>query len=765
MKFLFHSTFLLVVALGALPLPLSAQRQQTPAPGGANGSPDALPRNQVFQIRRTDQPPELDGRIVEPAWEAAERIPLPIEITPGDNVPAQFETDCRLTYDASHLYLACRAHDPDPESIRAALTDRDGIFGNHDRISFLVDAFNDSRRGFVFEVSAAGVQADLVYDERTSQFDASWDGIWESGARITDSGYEIEAAIPFGTLRFPNTDGVQTWRFWINRMRPRSQLAVTRTNTRLRDESCQLCQAHLLTGLSGMDPGLNLELVPTLTGRRADAGKELDPGAPPAEDTGALDPGLDARWSLTSNLTLNATLNPDFSQVEADAPQLDANNAFALQFPEKRAFFLEGADLFATPLPVVFTRTIADPLAGAKLTGKAGPHALGALVALDETNHLLVPGPFSSSDATLEGRVASTLLRYRKDLGEDHTVGGTYTGRFGAGGYRSQVFGIDVLLRPSSTLTWSAQALASRSRPGAAAAEPARPAGSFAGEALWTHLRYEGRTWHGEVGTDLRTPGFRADAGFLPQTDFHGTWLNASHHVWGNGGWLTLLQTNAGIWRNHRASGGLISEGFWLSLFYEGPLQSTAWLNPVVQHDAFAGEEHELRALWAGFNLRPLPWLQVGLNGNGGDQIDFRNGGKGRGLRLGPSATLQLGRRAELGVTHSLQRLERSGEEVFSAQVGELKGVYNLSARAFVRGIAQYRRTQRSPLTNPGLERPLGEELFAQLLFSYKVNPLTVLFLGMTDDRIGFQEDGRPRVALTPSGRVLFFKVGYAWRP
>jgi hypothetical protein len=188
-------------------------------------------------------------------------------------------------------------------------------------------------------------------------------------------------------------------------------------------------------------------------------------------------------------------------------------------------------------------------------------------------------------------------------------------------------------------------------------------------------------------------------------------------------------------------------------------------LNPEWRRDVFDSETQPLYRVWFGFNVRPRSWLRVGASSMVGDEIDFRNGGQGQVVRVSPSFDAQVGRNLELGTRHSFQRLEKAGVPVFDARVDELRGVYNLSARSFVRATLQYRRTEREPATNPGLTRPVDQSLFSQFLFSYKVNPLTVLFLGVTDDRAGFDELMREPVGLTPRGVTLFFKLGYAWRP
>jgi hypothetical protein len=315
-----------------------------------------------FLVDRAESTIRVDGALDEAAWTSAMRLSLPFETSPGDNTPARAETRCHVTYDDANLYLACEAFDPDPASIRAFVTDRDDV-DEHDRVGFTIDPFNDTRRAFEFGITALGVQSDGVFDQQQGWTDRSWDAIWTSAGRITDSGYIVEAAIPFRSLRFPSSAGIQTWGIFAWRQWPRSEAVEFRSMRLDRNNSCMLCQANLATGFQGISPGVNLELVPTITSSRTDSRDEF-PTDPLARGSLDAEPGLDLRWGITSDLTVNTTVNPDFSQVEADVAQLDVNNRFALFFPEKRPFFLEGADFFSTPLRAVFTRTIADPLVG-----------------------------------------------------------------------------------------------------------------------------------------------------------------------------------------------------------------------------------------------------------------------------------------------------------------------------------------------------------------------------------------------------------------
>jgi hypothetical protein len=279
----------------------------------------------IFTIPSLENPVHLDGIMDDSEWGFGPKIRLPFEVDPGNNSSAPVDTFCRIAFDDAYLYFGCVASDPNPELIRVFITDRDGLDG-HDKIVLFLDPFDDSRRAMTFGVNPLGVQQDGTIDEqRSDYFDSSWDGIWDSFGRITERGFVIEAAVPFKTLRFPNTSDPQSWRFFIERTWPRSAEVTTRTGPIVRSNPCVLCQASHVNGVIATNAGINLELRPTLTSGRTD---ERDDNLSSGLTAGDLrrEFGLDLRWNPTSDITLSGTLNPDFSQVEADAAQLDINN-------------------------------------------------------------------------------------------------------------------------------------------------------------------------------------------------------------------------------------------------------------------------------------------------------------------------------------------------------------------------------------------------------------------------------------------------------
>ena len=297
-----------------------------------------------YTVTKATSEIKVDGSLDENAWKDAVVIKLPYEWLPGDNIPALVDTDCLVTYDDHFFYVAVRCYDPEPSKIRAHLMDRDSVdtFIQDDHICLMIDTFNDERRCFQFRSNPLGVQADAILTEGYEDF--SWDTIWASAGKITDWGWAAEIAISFNQLRFPKTSEVQTWGFSIERSYPRNVRHRMRSHPIERDRTCIICQFNKITGMKGISPGVNIELDPTLTTIRTDRREDFpaDPDSPMKNGDIDPEPGLTARWGITPNLMLNATVNPDFSQIEADVRELEVNTRFAIQYPEKRPFFWKG---------------------------------------------------------------------------------------------------------------------------------------------------------------------------------------------------------------------------------------------------------------------------------------------------------------------------------------------------------------------------------------------------------------------------------------
>ncbi len=749
----------LTVLTLAAPSPSSAQ-QAVENPQAAEETPRAT---ETFYVARAASVIDLDGALDEPAWRTAVSIPLPYEWLPGDNTPAPVDTECLVTYDENHLYLACRAFDPDPGDIRAHVSDRDSPVDD-DHVIFLIDTYNDQRRAYQFRVNPYGVQMDAILSQGSEDF--SWDAIWDSSGRITDDGYVVEIAIPFKSLGFQPTAEAQTWGFIADRSYPRRIRHRTRTIWTDRDNSCLLCQADKLVGFQGVQPGRNVELTPTFTVTRTDE-RAGALGGPLETGTVEVDPGLFFKWGITPNASLSGTVNPDFSQVEADVAQLAVNRRFALFFPEKRPFFLEGVDLFGLAsggginLPLVFTRTMVDPIAGGKFLGKLERNSVGAFFTQDEVNRLIFPGSEFSRDTLIEEGMTGAVARYRRDIGESSTLGALYTGRE-ASDYHNRVFTADGALRLSRSNVLSFVASHSRTRYSNGLADRfGQPRGQFTGEALYARIQHTSRNVFAALEYRDLDPEFRADAGFVPRVDVRGFHGGGFYTFWGaSDRWFSSLRFGFVGTRLESYDGELVDQEARFSVNYEGPLQSRLLAQASFDKQRFADRTFDLRRARALFSLRPSGDVSLALFGEIGDEIDFANVREANQVQLSSEVDLRIGPRLQLDVSHTVERLGLAGERIFLANLLQSRILFHFAARAFVRAIVQYRDLDRNPELYGFPVEETQRQLFVQFLFSYKVNPRTVVLAGYSDDSLGMTD-----VSLTTVSRSFFLKLGYAWRP
>jgi hypothetical protein len=734
----------------------------------ADPAPPAAPR----RVPRTEAVITLDGAIDEAAWGGALTFDLNIEFSPADNQPAPARTECLILEDGRRLYIAFRAHDPRPEEIRAHLSDRDRL-GNDDHVGVLIDSFNDERRAFGFFVNPLGVQLDVsrndVGGDPERPEDETWDAIWKSAARLTADGYEVEMEIPFSALRFPRVNGDQVWGLLPVRAWPRGRRHQFGAVPIDRNRSCVVCQAVKVTGFGGITPGLNLDLYPTLTASRTDEREEMF-GAPLVEGDPDGDLGLTVRWGVTPNLGLGATLNPDFSQVEADVAQLDVNVRFALFYPEKRPFFLEGADFFSTPLNVVYTRTVGDPEWGVKLTGKEGKHALGAAFARDAETLLLFPSNQSSDDDTLEQPNNVGVLRYRYDVGKSSTVGVLATAREGDD-YHNRTAGVDAYLRFRDSETLRLQWLKSDTRYPAAVTgnpdlDPQQPSGAFADTALTARYAHQSRDWFWLAGWEDLGKDFRADTGFIPRVDTRKADLGLERIMWGeNGSWLTRLFFGTMAYRIEDHDGTLTDSDIGLHFALSGPRQSMLFTRIADRQERYEQFTYDQTIGELFFEFQPTGSLRFEVYGRGGDAIDYDNAVPGSPrpgdlLFVSPEFDLRLGRGLRLSFDHAYERLDVAEGRLYTANLTQLRLVQQFSLRTFARIILQYQHVSREPALYIDPVDAVTKDLLTELLFSYKINPQTLVYAGYSEGRT--TED---YVDLTTRERSLFFKLGYAWIP
>ncbi len=441
-------TLLLVLQLQHLS---ATQPQQAPAPQlqQAAVSPRVVDGHggPTVTVPRIEATVQVDGRLDEEVWSKAVRLGGFSQYRPSDSRPAEEQTEVLVWYSPTALHFGIIARDREPGSVRATVADRDNL-ANDDAVTIYLDTFNDRRRAFFFTVNPLGVQQDGVQTEggfnagsmgggrggwggaggwsggtmSGGSVDRSPDYLFDSKGQLTSDGYTVEVRIPFKSLRYSSS---RTQRWGLNILRKVQRTGYEDTWTDAKRVSSFLAQAGVIEGLHDLKRGVVTELQPVVTATSPGA-RDAQTGNFLREDT-KLRPGFNARFAFT-NLSLDATVKPDFSQVESDAGLVTINERFALFYPERRPFFLEGIELFASPNQLVYTRQIGQPIGGGKLSGKIGRTTIAYLMAEDDISGL----------ATTPGsprRALFNIARVRRDLGSDSTAGVTYTDRTTAAGY------------------------------------------------------------------------------------------------------------------------------------------------------------------------------------------------------------------------------------------------------------------------------------------------------------------------------------------
>src|SRR5262245_59693384 len=399
--------------------------------------------SRLVSIGRFEVSPTIDGKLDDPAWREAAALRDFYQTQPGDNTVPSHPTTIKIGYDKERLYLGIYAVD-DPKKVRATMAKRDNITSD-DYVAIYLDTFNDRRRAYLLMFNPLGAQQDALFSEG-SEPDFSVDVVMGSKGVLTADGYSIEVAIPFKSLRYEAGKGrlwgVHALRY-IRRLDEEDSWAPLRRDKAGLDKGSSkeararfLAQAGHITGLEDISTERSLEIIPVLTiaetGRRVRAlprGASLpDPGRFVNQPVNA-DAGLTGKVTLTSGGAFDFALNPDFAEVEADQPQITANQRFPLFFEERRPFFLEGADIFRTPIRTFHSRTIIDPDVALKLSGKRGRTSFGALLASDNA-----PGNFSQDERNdpaqfpaisrfIDHNAYAGVLRVRRDVGDQSSLG------------------------------------------------------------------------------------------------------------------------------------------------------------------------------------------------------------------------------------------------------------------------------------------------------------------------------------------------------
>jgi hypothetical protein len=492
-------------------------------------------KDAAVQIPRLDSPPVIDGKLDDSVWQQAALFGDFVQTQPGDNVKPTHPTEFMMGYDSKNLYMAFRIIQ-DKDKVRATVARRDNIFDD-DYVLVHLDTFNDQRQAYLLFFSPLGIQADGTFTEGRGE-DYSLDIVMESKGVLTEDGFTIEVAIPFKSLRYEAGKNKQ-WGLHINRRVKYNNNEYNSWMPTNRSISGWLNQAGRITGLEGIETTRQLELNPSFTvsesGRRTRHTFDNNPAGRYRNDGIKGDFGMTAKFSLTPTITLDFAYNPDFAQVEADAPVSTANVRFPIFFQEKRPFFLERIDIFQSPMNVVNTRAIVDPDVAAKLTGRRGKNTFGLMYASDNA-----PGNYSKDEREdlfvcqrqranlfdlcknerfVDKNAQIGVLRVKRDIGRQNNLG-FFATTYNFVDRHNNVVGVDGRFRLSEKIVTDFQVIGTNTRGTFYDADLNRNSyGTGNGVGYRVYLSRSDRNLNMNYLLTGRSREYRADVGFSNRVD------------------------------------------------------------------------------------------------------------------------------------------------------------------------------------------------------------------------------------------------------
>ena len=771
-------------------------------------------------ITRVEKPPVIDGKLDDEMWKTASVLADFYQTQPGDNIPPSHLTEVLIGYDSKHLYVAFHAYD-DPQKVRATVPKRDQIF-NDDTVRLILDTYNDKRKAYILAFNPFGVQADGIITEGAQigpngSEDYSLDIVMESKGKLTEDGYVVEIAIPFKSLRYEAGKGKQ-WGFHAFRKITRLDNENNSWMPISREKSSLLAQEGHITGLEGISTERTLEIIPTLT--VSESGTRIrtlsiasvnadpllrDPGRflnPPVK----FDPGITVKFGITPTVTLDFTANPDFAQVEADQPVVTANQRFPIFFEEKRPFFLEGADIFQTPLQAVHTRTIIDPDYAMKLSGKLGRNSFGLLMASDNApgqfndDEINDPDVFPDIAGLIEKNAYIGVVRLKRDVGRESSLGLIATS-YNFVQKHNQLAGLDGYLRLDKQTTFTFQALGTYSR--AFFFDPdLNDNVDRNGNAVGYSWNYDktGRNFGFNLQGQGRTRDYRAELGFTRRvnTNYNGAFFRYSTDPKPKAkliGWRVVGGTNSNFDFEGRLQnlGGFVQTNFDLTRqtffnigyeeFYERLFEEEFGARrSATQTGAFAGDDPERslrgRAVHGFFGTnRSKRYSAFVFVGHRWNIFDFDFGAGPKYPRVSPAAladpdapldpgaanTFDVGISGEykptaafrVSLDYNRNRFTRreTGLTVFIDNIYSLRSTYQFTRFTSVRARLDY--------------DTLSSRFRGQYLFAWTPNPETALYVGYNDDLNvnGFNPfTSQLEPGLRRNGRTFFIKTSYLFR-
>jgi Domain of unknown function (DUF5916)/GDP-mannose 4,6 dehydratase len=721
----------------------------------------AYGQRETLRIPRVTNAPRIEDYLGERARTEEVRVADFRQRDPNDGIPASYPTEAYLSYDESNLYVIFVCHDI-PVEVRARMAKREDI-GNDDTVSVYLDTFQDRQRAYVFSTNPLGIQRDGVQTEGSNNPDYSYDTLWRSEGRLTNDGYVVLMAVPFKSLRFPAGEA-QSWGLALGRHTDRlSENSLWPYTTKRVEGFGQ--QMAILDGIDNVSPGHNLFFIPygAFSGARF-----LETKPPAYRDRTDFRGGFDSKFVLGKAFTLDVTTNPDFSQVESDQPQVTINKRFEVFFPEKRPFFIENSAFFDTPENLFFSRRIVDPQFGARLTGKVGRWAIGAVTADDRAPGKLV----APSDPNFDRRAVVGVARVQREFGEQNRIG-LFASIRDFGSSTSRVWAVDTRFKLTPNAVFTGQAIRSYNR--------YNDGTRLTGPAYSAVLDYSGRHFTHSVGYTDRSPDFDVPLGFIKRVDVREMdhyvgyfWRPKKRTVVAFGPSVTsyLIYDRSGRLTDWYSNGEF-------ALYMRGPTQLKVSRSQFYEYFDGVGLHERVNSVSFFTGWKKSFTISAGFNQGAlanysppGHALPFVAHSQGASFGL----TLRPTHRLRLDESYYYTRLGsplnpgpgQSEATIFNNHIFRTKINFQFTRALSLRAIGDYNST----LPNSSLvSDSKRKNLTGDVLMTWLVSPFTALYVGYTDryQNQGIDPANPTRLRLTgapttSTGRQVFVKLSYLLR-
>ena len=677
----------------------------------------------------------LDGSLAHPAWQRAPVHAGFVETTPDNGAAPVQATQVQVLFDERALWVGITVHDTAPERIREVLVRADQVNRTQDFVVVYVDPIGSRQAAQFFRVNAAGSTADGLHTAADDSEDFAPDFDWDAATQRTPAGWTAVLRLPFASLRF--AEGVQDWRIMVARRLPREQFHLLASTPIPRDAPSFIATLQPLQGVALPEQHAFLTLRPSITLRTRDDGQ----GGPGSRRNDA-DTSLDVKWRPRAELVVDATLNPDFSQVALDVPQLAGNTRFALSFPEKRPFFFESADLLRSPTEAFYTRSFTEPRWGLRSTWR-GPLWSGSGFVVDDRGGgvVLLPGAYGT-DAVAQPGSRTLALRLRGNQDALQLGALASTRRYDDGAGSNDVLGADAGWQIDGAWRARAQWLHSRTD---AFTGPSAGAGGTAAGPQQDGDRLYGKLWrltdNSEFNIELDdiTRGFRQDTGFVAQAGARRVSAFGSR-TWRGLGPFNDFALNLQLEHTRERSSGETVLQDWRPGLYANAARNLEWwfeLHPgrLLRVDAGRPLLRE-RYVETGLVMTPARWfplLETTLAS--GRLADTQAEVVRPGLRWNTTAWLRPLPRLELEPSVSVAWLKQDGTRMYRETVAQALAVWHFDARHNLRAIWQ--RVALDRRAEATVEAQRERSSVGSLTYTWRHSAGTLLYVGASRARAG----------------------------